>query len=50
VEIGTPAKGGSVKIYFDATDTKETNNKLLSEAFRMRDEAHKLWVEQQGLL
>ena len=38
VEIGTPSKGGCVKVYFNAAGKQEENNAILEEGMRMKKE------------
>jgi hypothetical protein len=35
ITVGTPAKGGESKAYYDALGTKEENDKIVEEAKRM---------------
>lgn len=39
IEVGTPAKGGALKVYFDPAAPKEENNALVAEALRVLEEA-----------
>lgn len=39
VEIGTPAKGGALKCYFDAGGEPAENDRILAEAKRVLSEA-----------
>lgn len=45
--IGTPGKGGEVKIYFDPADTADAERRIY-EAFRLRDIARRL-ADGQGV-
>jgi hypothetical protein len=42
LEIGTPSKGGAVKVYFDCDDTEEAK-KLITNAMELRDFGEKLY-------
>lgn len=39
IEVGTPAKGGALKVYFDPSAPKEENDALVAEAIRVLQEA-----------
>lgn len=39
VEIGTPAKGGALKVYFDAGGDTAENDRILAEGKRILAEA-----------
>ena len=39
VELGTPAKGGSIKLYIDPGASGEENDRLLAEAVRLYSNA-----------
>ena len=41
ITIGTPGKGGEVKIYFDPADPADAEKRIY-EAFRLRDIARRL--------
>ena len=41
ITIGTPGKGGEVKIYFDPADPADAERRIY-EAFRIRDIARRL--------
>jgi len=41
IEIGTPSKGGALKIYFDAGDPLDSEHRI-REAFRLRELAQSL--------
>jgi len=41
IEIGTPSKGGTLKIYFDPGDPVD-EEKRITEAFRLRELARQL--------
>jgi len=45
IEIGTPSKGGAVKIYFNADDSKETTEERIVKAFAARK-----FVQEQAKL
>jgi hypothetical protein len=45
IEIGTPSKGGALKIYFDSGDPLDSEHRI-REAFRLRDIAHSLSAER----
>ena len=48
IEIGTPAKGGAVKIYFNAKAPEEETNALIDAAFKARDRANLRQAERSG--
>jgi hypothetical protein len=41
LELGTPSKGGSIKIYFDSGDPTDAERRI-REAFRLREIAQSL--------
>jgi len=45
IEIGTPSKGGAVKVYFDPADPADAE-KRIREAFRLREVARELHDRQ----
>jgi hypothetical protein len=47
IEIGTPSKGGVIKVYFDPGDHADAERRIY-EAFRLRDIARRL-AEGQGV-
>lgn len=47
IEIGTPGKGGAVKVYIDPDDPAGSERRI-REAFRLREIARDLQERQQG--
>ena len=47
ITIGTPSKGGEVKIYFDPADPADAERRI-REAFRLREIARDLADRQQA--
>lgn len=41
LELGTPSKGGAIKIYFDSGDPVDSERRI-REAFRLRELAQQL--------
>lgn len=40
IEVGTPAKGGAMKVYFDPFAQKEENDAAIAEAVRVLEKAN----------
>jgi hypothetical protein len=47
IEIGTPSKGGALKVYFNA-DNKEEAEKRIVNAFEVRKRAQELMKINEG--
>jgi hypothetical protein len=48
VDIGTPSKGGNLKVYFDASAPSEENDRMIEEGRRMLSAAAGTSQVQQG--
>lgn len=46
ITIGTPSKGGELKVYFNAKDPVEYTNGLLDRAFEIRRSAQQKYAAQ----
>ena len=48
IEIGTPAKGGCIKIYGEFNKSEEFKEKI-NQAFEIRQHAKEKWEEQENV-
>lgn len=48
IEIGSPSKGGVVKVYFNAASEAQEIKNLIDQAFQSRKYAQQKYAEQEG--